>query len=43
MTHLLQAKKGAVSDGLKRSMKSFGNLLGNCLQDKEYLKVGPKV
>jgi len=36
---LAQAKKGAVSDGLKRSMKSFGNLLGNCLQDKEYLKM----
>jgi len=36
---LAQARKGAVSDGLKRSMKSFGNILGNCLQDKEYLKM----
>ena len=28
----------AVTDGLKRALKSFGNALGNCLSNKEYLK-----
>ncbi|KAH9504844.1 DNA repair protein rad52 [Bulinus truncatus] len=35
---LEKAKKEAVTDGLKRALKSFGNSLGNCLGDKEYLK-----
>lgn len=34
-----KAKKEAVTDGLKRSLKSFGNALGNCLNDKDYLRV----
>ncbi|KAJ1994838.1 DNA repair protein rad52 [Dimargaris cristalligena] len=32
------AKKEAVTDGLKRALRMFGNALGNCLYDKEYLK-----
>ena len=35
---LWQARKEAVTDGLKRAFKSFGNALGNCLGDKEYVK-----
>jgi len=34
-----KARKGAVTDGLKRALKSFGNVLGNCLQDKDYLRL----
>jgi DNA repair and recombination protein RAD52 len=33
-----QAKKEAVTDATKRALKSFGNVLGNCLYDKEYAK-----
>jgi recombination DNA repair RAD52 pathway protein len=33
-----KARKESITDGLKRAMKSFGNLLGNCLNDKEYIK-----
>jgi len=36
---LEKARKEAVTDGLKRALKSFGNVLGNCMMDKEYLKV----
>ncbi|KAI8771728.1 DNA repair protein RAD52 homolog [Biomphalaria glabrata] len=35
---LEKAKKEAVTDGLKRALKSFGNSMGNCLGDKDYLK-----
>ena len=28
----------AATDGLKRSLKCFGNVLGNCLGDKNYLR-----
>ena len=33
-----KARKEAVTDGLKRALKSFGNVLGNCLHDKEYVR-----
>lgn len=33
-----KARKEAVTDALKRALKSFGNLLGNCLSDKDYVK-----
>jgi DNA repair and recombination protein RAD52 len=33
-----KARKEAVTDGLKRALKSFGNILGNCLSDKDYVK-----
>ncbi|TFY63076.1 hypothetical protein EVJ58_g3459 [Rhodofomes roseus] len=29
-------KKEAVTDAIKRSLRNFGNLLGNCLYDKSY-------
>ncbi|KAF2204713.1 alpha/beta-hydrolase [Delitschia confertaspora ATCC 74209] len=33
-----KAKKEAATDGMKRALRTFGNVLGNCLYDKEYLK-----
>lgn len=36
---LEKARKEAVTDGLKRALKSFGNALGNCLSDKDYVKM----
>ncbi|XP_029455785.1 DNA repair protein RAD52 homolog isoform X3 [Rhinatrema bivittatum] len=35
---LEKARKEAVTDGLKRALKSFGNVLGNCILDKDYLR-----
>ncbi|KAG7562540.1 hypothetical protein FFLO_02014 [Filobasidium floriforme] len=32
-----KAKKEAVTDGIKRTLRMFGNVLGNCLYDKKYL------
>lgn len=32
-----QCKKEAVTDGLKRALRNFGSLLGNCLYDKAYI------
>ncbi|KAJ8003050.1 hypothetical protein DPEC_G00165330 [Dallia pectoralis] len=34
---LEKARKEAVTDGLKRALKCFGNALGNCIMNKEYL------
>nr|XP_023666256.1 DNA repair protein RAD52 homolog isoform X2 [Paramormyrops kingsleyae] len=34
---LEKARKEAVTDGLKRALKCFGNVLGNCILNKEYL------
>ncbi|KAG6809698.1 hypothetical protein H0H92_015121 [Tricholoma furcatifolium] len=31
-----KCKKEAVTDGLKRALRNFGNLMGNCLYDKSY-------
>ena len=42
-----KAKKEGTTDALKRSLRNFGNLLGNCIYDKDYvskvtkLKVAP--
>lgn len=33
-----QAQKEAVTDAVKRAMKHFGNVLGNCLYDRDYTK-----
>ncbi|RKP11659.1 rad52-like protein, partial [Piptocephalis cylindrospora] len=33
-----KAKKEAVTDGIKRCFRQFGNLMGNCLYDKRYLQ-----
>lgn len=38
-----RAKKSAVTDALKRSLRSFGNALGNCLYDKDFLSKIDKV
>ncbi|KAJ2770272.1 DNA repair protein rad52, partial [Coemansia nantahalensis] len=35
---LEKVKKEASTDALKRAMRQFGNVLGNCLYDKEYVK-----
>ena len=32
-----KAKKEGTTDGLKRALRNFGNLLGNCVYDKDYL------
>ena len=32
-----KAKKEAVTDALKRALRNFGNLLGNCLYDKAHI------
>ncbi len=32
-----KAKKEATTDALKRALRTFGNVLGNCLYDKVYL------
>ncbi|XP_078685147.1 uncharacterized protein LOC144918367 [Branchiostoma floridae x Branchiostoma belcheri] len=34
---LEKALKESVTDGMKRALKRFGNALGNCLSDKEFL------
>uniref|UniRef100_UPI003AAFF992 DNA repair protein RAD52 homolog n=1 Tax=Centroberyx gerrardi TaxID=166262 RepID=UPI003AAFF992 len=34
---LEKARKEAVTDGMKRALKCFGNVLGNCILNKEYL------
>eukprot|EP00039_Didymoeca_costata_P004480 m.73496 g.73496 ORF g.73496 m.73496 type:complete len:314 (-) comp12422_c1_seq1:962-1903(-) len=34
-----RAKKSSITDATKRALKMFGNALGLCLHDKEYLKV----
>jgi DNA repair and recombination protein RAD52 len=30
-----KAKKEAVTDAMKRALRNFGNVLGNCLYDKD--------
>ena len=32
-----KAKKEGTTDALKRALRNFGNLLGNCVYDKQYL------
>jgi DNA repair and recombination protein RAD52 len=38
-----KAKKEGTTDGLKRALRNFGNVLGNCIYDKEYLKQVTKI
>lgn len=33
-----KARKEAATDGLKRAIRMFGNALGNCIYDKNYLR-----
>ncbi|CAI4215369.1 unnamed protein product [Parascedosporium putredinis] len=38
-----KAKKQATTDALKRALRNFGNVLGNCIYDKDYLSKVIKV
>ncbi|KAL1916077.1 uncharacterized protein VTP21DRAFT_6081 [Calcarisporiella thermophila] len=38
-----KAKKEATTDALKRALRTFGNVLGNCLYDKKYVRNVQKV
>jgi len=38
-----KCKKEAVTDGIKRTLRNFGNVLGNCLYDKQYVSEIAKV
>ncbi|KAJ5569935.1 uncharacterized protein N7459_009365 [Penicillium hispanicum] len=38
-----KAKKEGTTDALKRTLRTFGNVLGNCVYDKEYLSKVTKV
>ncbi|XP_077453580.1 DNA repair protein RAD52 homolog isoform X2 [Stigmatopora argus] len=40
---LEKARKEAVTDGLKRALRCFGNALGNCILDKAYLQAINKI
>ena len=32
-----KTKKEATTDALKRALRNFGNVLGNCIYDKDYI------
>ncbi|KAF8609580.1 Rad52/22 double-strand break repair protein [Ceratobasidium sp. AG-I] len=38
-----KCKKEAVTDAIKRTLRNFGNVLGNCLYDKQYVSEITKV
>ena len=38
-----KSKKEAATDAMKRALRNFGNVLGNCLYDKDYLKKVVKI
>ncbi|OBT92283.1 DNA repair protein [Pseudogymnoascus verrucosus] len=38
-----KAKKEGTTDAMKRALRNFGNVLGNCIYDKEYLAKVTKV
>ncbi|KAK2859886.1 hypothetical protein FQN49_004616 [Arthroderma sp. PD_2] len=38
-----KAKKEGTTDALKRALRTFGNVLGNCIYDKEYLSKVVKI
>ncbi|KAK5072162.1 DNA repair protein rad52 [Lithohypha guttulata] len=38
-----KAKKEGTTDALKRALRNFGNVLGNCIYDKEYIAKVSKV
>jgi hypothetical protein len=39
----LKAKKEAVTDGVKRALRNFGNLLGLCLYEKSFTQEVVKI
>ena len=38
-----KAKKEGTTDGMKRALRSFGNVLGNCIYDKDYVSQVTKI
>lgn len=38
-----KAKKEGTTDALKRTMRNFGNVLGNCIYDQDYVKQVTKI
>ncbi|KAI5809599.1 RAD52 DNA repair protein [Peziza echinospora] len=38
-----KAKKEGTTDAMKRALRNFGNVLGNCIYDKSYLKEVTKI
>lgn len=38
-----KAKKEGTTDGLKRALRNFGNILGNCVYDKDYISKVTKI
>ena len=38
-----KAKKEGTTDALKRALRNFGNVLGNCIYDKDYVSKVTKV
>lgn len=38
-----KAKKEGTTDGLKRALRSFGSVLGNCIYDQDYVKQVTKI
>ncbi|CAE6493808.1 unnamed protein product [Rhizoctonia solani] len=40
---MLKCKKEAVTDAIKRTLRNFGNVLGNCLYDKQYVSEIAKI
>lgn len=38
-----KAKKEGTTDALKRALRNFGNVLGNCIYDKDYLAKVTKI
>ena len=38
-----KAKKEGTTDGLKRALRTFGNVLGNCIYDKNFLEKVTKI
>ncbi|CAF3563819.1 hypothetical protein SNK03_003523 [Fusarium graminearum] len=38
-----KAKKEGTTDGMKRALRNFGNVLGNCIYDKDYVKQVTKI
>lgn len=38
-----KAKKEGTTDALKRALRNFGNVLGNCVYDKNYIKEVTKI
>jgi recombination DNA repair RAD52 pathway protein len=41
--YFAQAKKEAVTDGVKRALRNFGNLLGLCLYEKSFTQEVVKI